>query len=272
MLNISMKHRREKWPRRSDIPLLVFVGVTILAIAATIIWGGPLFELLTDGDRLKDIMDKAGAFGPLAFIAVQALQTIIITVPGQVIGIAGGALFGWMGLVWSMIGSIIGAYVAFKLIRKFGRPLAEKLIPKKTLERADFIVDKRGTTTLFLMFLIPIFPDSVMCYIAGLTKIPIGTLMIIWIAGRIPSALVNNFIGHEISRAAIRPIIVVVTILIAIMTAIYIRREQIKAFISAKDHREYLKENWPYTASDTIISGVVLLIIFIGITYLILTI
>jgi len=249
--------------------LAILVGFTATVFIA---WREPLLAVFTDRDRLSAAIRETGPYGPVVFIGVQVIQTAIAPIPGQITGIVGGAVFGWWGFVWSMIGSVIGAYLVLRLIRRFGRPLAEKIVSPKLLGRFDFAIQRQGVWTLFLMFLLPIFPDSILCYIAGLTEIPIRTLMVIWIAGRAPSALVNNLLGEGMSRAAIRPIIVVTIICVVLGIAVFAFRRQLHDFVAADNHVEHLQEKWPYKLRSTIAVGLLSLAVLAGISYVVLTV
>ena len=268
---LAMDSKRLERTRRAIVPLLVLVSIVTAITIVAAIWHGSFMSMFTNRGQLYDIVQDANILGPLVFIVVQVIQTVIAPVPGQVIGIAGGALFGWMGLVWSLIGSIIGAYIVFKVVRKFGRPFAERVVPARYLKRFDVVIERRGVSTLFLMFLVPIFPDSIMCYIAGLTKVPIRTLMVIWVAGRIPTALANNLIGEGLSREAIRPVIAVSLILTALAVFFYVNRKHVLAFVLSNNHIGYLKANWPYKSPRAIIIGLLLAAVFAGIIYLVLS-
>ena len=263
-----MDKRRKGWLRRVGLPLLVLAGVIGLVAAAVVIWWEPVFAQFMDREQLRETIQGTGVFGPLVFILAQIAQTIIAPIPGQVLGIAGGALFGWMGLIWGLIGSIVGALIVFLLMRKYGRPLAEKLISKKNLKKFDFLIERRGVAAIFIVFLLPIFPDSVMCYIAGLTKVPIKTLLVLWIAGRVPTAVINNMIGEGMSKAMIRPIIVMILICVVMGVVLYAKRAQISALMASESYVEYLKKNWPYKLLHTIVVGVLCLLVCVAAVYL----
>jgi len=258
--------------RRVGLPVAVLVGLIGLTVAVIVIWREPLLAVFTDRDRMSAAIRETGAFGPLVFVAIQVVQTAVAPIPGQITGIVGGAVFGWLGLVWSMVGSIVGAFLVLKLVRRFGRPLAEKIVSPTLLEKFDFVIGRQGAMTLFLMFLLPIFPDSILCYLAGLTTLPIRTLMVIWIVGRLPSSLVNNLIGEGLGRAAIRPIVLVVLLCVILLVVVLWKRRQIHDFVAAENHRQYLRKNWPHKMSSTILGSLVTLVVVAGIAYLVLTV
>jgi uncharacterized membrane protein YdjX (TVP38/TMEM64 family) len=256
-----MKKLQKKWIKQIGLPLAAVLAFVLLIVIAMTIWREPIMALFNSREQFREMIDHAGGFGPFIYIIVQILQIIVAPIPGQVVGIIGGVLFGWLGIVYNLIGSAIGFYVVFKLARRFGRPLAEKFFPKKVLKKFDFIVERQGVMTLFLIFLLPFFPDDAVCYLAGLTAIPIRQLMLIAMVGRLPAVFLNNFIGLGMSREMIRPMVAVVMLIVVISAVCYYKRKQLHAFVSAENHLEYLKKHWPYKLSQTIFWGLLILLI-----------
>lgn len=184
---------------RTIIKAVIF-GILIIILLGYLAWDvladGPLMRLLSSRDELVQIMNNFGPLAPLIFIILQILQTVVAPIPGQVVGGVGGFLFGHWGILWTTIGSVIGFWLVFLIARRFGRPLLEKIFKKPIVEKFDFIINARGASViLFMIFLLPGFPDDVICYIAGLTKLSIKKLMLIAILGRFPTIVVTNFIG-----------------------------------------------------------------------------
>lgn len=184
---------RKRLSRRQIIATIaVVVGLVGLSIA---LWG-PLSDLARNPDQLKRTIQDSGAWGPLIFMGVQFLQVLVAPIPGQVAGAIAGALFGaFWGTVYSMVGALIGYTVIFVLARKFGRPLVERFVSPKYLEKFDYLTKESGVFVFFLIFLLPAFPDDVICYIAGLSQIRIRTLILISIAGRLPGFIGLSLIG-----------------------------------------------------------------------------
>lgn len=254
------------------MPIVVVCAIILLTVLAMTIWREPIMTLFTNRDQFRDAIDRAGIFGPFMYIIVQIAQIIIAPIPGQVVGIIGGMLFGWLGIVYNLIGSAIGFFIVFKISRRFGRPLAEKLFSKKLLKKFDFITKRQGAMALFLIFLFPFFPDDAICYIAGLTVIPIRQMLAFSLIGRFPAIVLNNLIGAGLSREMIRPTIAIVIMSVVLLVICYYRRRQLHAFVSADNHIAYLKKHWPYKLSQTIFFGLLLLGIFATIFFLIMTV
>lgn len=205
--------------------------VVIIAICAYIIWdivaGGPLTELFRNREELIDFVQKLGPLGPIAYMGLQILQTVIAPIPGNVVGAIGGLLFGWWGVLWTSIGATIGAAFVFWISRRFGRTLVEKIVKKEHLDKFDFIVSKRASSILFLIFLIPGLPDDIICYIAGLTDVPLKNLIIIFAIGRLPAVVGNNLIGTGIGGGDMGLVISLVTIGAIMVAVVYKYQDKI---------------------------------------------
>lgn len=212
-----------KLSRKTKIQLAIG-AIVIVAIVAYIIWdivtGGPLTQLFSDRERLIRIVEGMGPLGPLVYMLLQALQGVVAPIPSNLVGIIGGFLFGWWGVLWTTIGSTLGAWLVFWLSRRFGRRLVEKLVKKEALEKFDFVIGKRAGVILFLIFIIPGLPDDIVCYIAGLTDIPIRKLLVIFVLGRLPAVVSNNYIGMGISGQGNLGVVIAITVITAIVLGV----------------------------------------------------
>jgi uncharacterized membrane protein YdjX (TVP38/TMEM64 family) len=96
-----------------------------------------------------------------------------------------------------MTGLIIGSTIVMALSRRFGRPLVERFVDSKSVERIDRLVEKRGSLVIFLIFLLPFLPDDAVCFLAGLTPIPLLELVLLAMIGRFPGVFVANLLGSQ---------------------------------------------------------------------------
>ena len=171
----------------------------LLLLVATGIWGWRQgwFGIFTDLEHLRAYILSLGAWGPLAVIAFNMAQAILSPIPGHALNIVSGYLFGpWLGTLYTVIGITGGCAIALGLVRWLGRPFAERLAGKETLARVDNLMQRRGPTFLFWLFLFPFFPDDVICLVAGLTPLPIYQILLLAVVGRTPGLFVANLIGH----------------------------------------------------------------------------
>jgi uncharacterized membrane protein YdjX (TVP38/TMEM64 family) len=89
-----------------------------------------------------------------------------------VITLADLAIFGpFSGLVYSWVGSMLGAYFAFYLARFFGRPVVDRFVSERMLKRFDGFVEKHGLRGLVILRLIPFISFNALNYVCGFTTI-----------------------------------------------------------------------------------------------------
>ena len=209
---------------------ITFFGLLALAVAALLIWHKPLLSLFADTARIQEFVTRFGYWAPLATILLHVAQVLLAPIPGQVIDAANGYLFGaaW-GTLYSLVGVIAGSSLAMALARRFGRPWAEKLIKRETLERLDGYSRQRGPLFLFLVFLLPFLPDDVACFLAGLTPLPLPELVMLAAIGRLPGIFVANLVGANAAALTRIQIAFFTAILAAIALAFWRYQERVEA-------------------------------------------
>jgi len=95
---------------------LISRAVLVAALATAIIWLGLHRELLQPATIERELQ-RFGGWAPIFFILLYAVATVLF-VPGSVLTLAGGALFGpvW-GTLWNLTGATFGATLAFLVAR-----------------------------------------------------------------------------------------------------------------------------------------------------------
>ena len=215
-----------------DKRVVKFIFALLVLLALGILFLAKFGKLFLIGDELKGLILGFGIFAPLIFIVLLALQVLIAPIPGQAAGLVSGFIFGaFAGTVYSMIGLALGSYLAFVIARKFGRPFVEKVVDKNTLKKFDNISSKEGTLTLFLIYLFPALPDDAVCYIAGLTKIRIRTLVIISFLGRLPGFFVLNLVGSGIASENTLGYWIFFGMMMIVSLVMYLNKNKLEKFI-----------------------------------------
>lgn len=181
------------------------VAAGLVLLAALFVAGAVLTErflwILRDPDALRAAVVGFGVFAPLAFVLLQAGQVLAAPVPGHVLSFAAGYLFGpvW-GFVYSMAGATLGTYLALRLARRYGRPVVERFVAADALARFDAYLDEYGLVGVFVTFLLPGFPDDVICLLAGCTELDLRRLLVVTVLGRAPGYLVLVLSGAGVAQ------------------------------------------------------------------------
>jgi uncharacterized membrane protein YdjX (TVP38/TMEM64 family) len=153
----------------------IWIGVLAVIVAGFVVlyyvglnlgW----FKFLESRDTMRAWVRGFGAWAPLAFFLLQFIQVIFSPIPGNLTTIVGGMLFGFVyGFLLSLAAIFLGSVVAFLLGKSFGRPLVERIAGKALVEKYMKSVSSRQRVVLIMMFLLPFFPDDLLCLIAGLS-------------------------------------------------------------------------------------------------------
>jgi uncharacterized membrane protein YdjX (TVP38/TMEM64 family) len=180
---------------------LLAVGLAAaLLLAFYAAWQSGLLGRLSNHEELVESMRQSGIRGPLICIGIQFLQVVFFMVPGEITQIAAGYVFGaWLGLLYSVIGIMLGSAFDFAFARAVGRPVIEKLMGPRTLTRVDEALSTQGgKSALFIVFLIPGMPKDAMSYGAGLTNFKLGEFVAISGLARLPALLFSTMIGDQL--------------------------------------------------------------------------
>lgn len=148
-----------------------------------------------DAAALQAWVEAAGAAGPLLFMALYAVATVLF-LPGAVITLVGGALFGplW-GTLWNLTGATAGAALEFLIARYVGADwVARRAGPR--LQRLTDGVASEGWRFVAFVRLVPLFPFNLLNYALGLTRISFLTYLLATWVFMLPGAFVYTWLGH----------------------------------------------------------------------------
>jgi uncharacterized membrane protein YdjX (TVP38/TMEM64 family) len=167
-----------------------------------------------------------GPWAPAAYTTLQAVQVVLAPVPGQTLGFLGGYLFGAIaGTAYSMVGVVVGSWVVFRAARAYGRNAVESWVTDEVLARFDGFVAERGEAALFVVFLLPTFPDDAICFLAGLSEIRDRRFLVLLVVGRLPSFAAVALAGDQFARAQVLPFVALGTGIVLVTALGYHRRD-----------------------------------------------
>lgn len=223
--------------QQSRVRRIAAIAAFPLLIAAlfvpAIIWHDAIWKLFTSELGLRAWIRRWGAWAPIVFVAIQAIQVIVFVIPGEVPQIAGGYLFGvWYGSLLSVTGILIGSTAAFFLGRALGTPFVEALFPRDQVQRVrTLLVSERARIIFFLLFLIPGIPKDILCYVAGATPLGFPYFIAMSTLGRLPGIVVSSIIGN--AAAANRWVLtaIVSAAAVAIFAAGFFLRARIQGWV-----------------------------------------
>lgn len=148
-----------------------------------------------DPAAIQAWLTSAGALGPLLFMALYAVATVLF-LPGSVLTLAGGALFGplW-GTLYNLTGATLGALLAFLVARYLAADWVQARLAGR-LGRLIRGVEAEGWRFVAFARLVPLFPFNLLNYGLGLTRIPLLQYLIASALCMLPAAFAYTYLGH----------------------------------------------------------------------------
>lgn len=170
-----------------------FASACVLAAA---IFAPYIAGFFSSCSAIRSFISAYGAFAVPAYIVFEILQVVILPVPGIVSIAAGTYLFGMLrGGLYSFIGITIGSFIAFYAGRNFGRK-AVNFLADDGLEKFASVLKGKDKTLLAAMFILPFFPDDLLCFVAGLSSMSLKYFAVVMTSSRLVSSFTAScFIG-----------------------------------------------------------------------------
>ena len=190
---------RDAESKKRNLGKLAGIALALVAVVLVArITGLTEFVSLDGLGRLRGWILGFGALAPVVFIVVYAVATVAF-LPGTPLSLLAGLLFGpVMGAAWT----VIGATLAFLVGRYAARGLVEDWTANnERIKKLDEAVEKQGWRILLLTRLVPAFPFNLQNYAYGLTKIGLGTYVLLTAVCIIPGAAVYTFAGGSLAAA-----------------------------------------------------------------------
>lgn len=155
--------------------LIGLAGVVVL-VALGIASG-----VLTSVASLREFVDGFGVLAPVAFILAGALEAVFPVIPGSGAIISAPIIFGHLqGAFYAYLATVAGSILVFAISRHVGRDMLVARFSERSIERYGKWLDHPKFTRYFAIAIaLPLAPDDLLCYLAGLTTMRWRTYLLI---------------------------------------------------------------------------------------------
>jgi uncharacterized membrane protein YdjX (TVP38/TMEM64 family) len=149
-------------------------------------------------EHIVEYIRSSGLWGVAVSIVIMVLHSFV-PFPAELVAIANGMIYGtFWGAVITWTGAMIGAFLAFFLSRKFGRPFVRRLLNEKSVQGLDAWIYRYGDGTLLISRFIPIIAFNLINYAAGLTCVSWWTFAWTTGVGILPMTILMVALGVQI--------------------------------------------------------------------------
>jgi uncharacterized membrane protein YdjX (TVP38/TMEM64 family) len=223
--------------------ILFILMIGVVAALSVAMW--PLVKSLGTNPeqfilRSSNYIRSFGFWGILIYLLLQILHVIIVVIPGEIIQMVGGYIYGTaLGALYTELGMMLGVMIVFSAVRLLGYGAVEQFIPARTLEKYRYLIThKRSEIILFAMLLIPGFPKDTITYLAGLTPIKPVRFFILSAVARFPGILGSSYMGARLGSGDYLTILVVAAVAAVLFIAGVYFQKDIVTWIQAMKRKK----------------------------------
>lgn len=182
---------------KADLFKLAGLGLFVILVVAVCIAIAPWIVMLTEPHGLERVVEEvrnAGVGGVFILLGLQLVQIVIAFIPGEVVQIAAGMMYGpWAGAAIILAGCILSSALIFFVVHKLGAPFVRAMIPEKWMGKLeDFEKTDKLDIMVFVLFLIPGLPKDVFTYLVPLTDMRMRTFVVLSNVARIPGIVMST--------------------------------------------------------------------------------
>ena len=214
----------------------VVVGMTYYVLKKTGAW-----ESVNSVEKIKTLILSLGFYGRLFFVLLQFLQVTFLPIPSTITTLAGLLVYGPLQTsLLSLSGILLGSTFAFFLGRQFGRKIVTFMVGTESCKKwTKFLTEAKYS--FFIMMILPIFPDDILCLVAGLTDMSWAFFVITNLISRPLAVFSTCFLGSgDIIPYEGWGLVVWAILLIGVAVVLYLSfkyRKQIEIFLKKKFSR-----------------------------------
>jgi uncharacterized membrane protein YdjX (TVP38/TMEM64 family) len=180
--------------RTSALKLAAVLGGLIAAVLLGRTIGGYV-------PQFAEWVASLGPWGPIAFVTGYIIACVAF-IPGLVLTLAAGAIFGWAGVAYVFVGAVLGATAAFLIARYVARSAIErKLARYPRFAAIDRAIAREGRKIVTLLRLSPAFPFNLLNYALGLTRVRLADYLVAMV-GIVPGTLLYVYAGKVLGDVA----------------------------------------------------------------------
>ncbi len=218
--------------KRSDKVVLIRNGTLAVLFIGSLIYlsvaNAPfLKEMFSSSEALRTFVLTYGDWGVAVFMGFQMLHIFIPVIPGEVVQIAGGYIYGTArASAYLLIGTTLGTIAVFYVSRWIGYPLVEILVkPEKLIKMKRIMNSPKAELLILVLMLIPGFPKDTLIYVGGLSPMSPWRFILIALIGRIPCIVGSAYIGANMYTQNYAMVTVMAILVFAVIgVSVYFRK------------------------------------------------
>lgn len=208
--------------------LIAFLA--LMVVIMVLLW--PYIHEVFEPGGLSRVIDDVRNAGPLGFLillAMQFMQIVVAFIPGEVVQMAAGMMYGpWLGAAVILLGCIISSAFVFAVVHRLGAPFVQDMVPTKYLDKfRAFEESGKLSIVVFILFLIPAMPKDTFTYLVPLTNMRMRDFLVLSNVGRIPGIVISTYAANGLVDGNITQSLIIFAVVAVIAIVAIVFRDKI---------------------------------------------
>ena len=110
----------------------------------------------------------------------------------------------------------------------------EKAVSPTILQKYDYFMKHKGSWVVFILFLIPGFPKDALCYIIGLSHMPVRMFLVVSTLGRLLGTAMLSISGDMLRNEQHGPLWILAAVSLLAVVAAYLYRDKLLNLLKHK--------------------------------------
>ena len=204
--------------------------LALMVVIMVLLW--PYIHEVFEPGGLSRVIDDVRNAGPLGFLillAMQFMQIVVAFIPGEVVQMAAGMMYGpWLGAAVILLGCIISSAFVFAVVHRLGAPFVQDMVPTKYLDKfRAFEESGKLSIVVFILFLIPAMPKDTFTYLVPLTNMRMRDFLVLSNVGRIPGIVISTYAANGLVDGNITQSIIIFAVVAVIAIVAIVFRDKI---------------------------------------------
>lgn len=155
-----------------------------------------IFKL--DADKIREWVQGFGVWAPVVMLGVFALRPFTL-IPLSIIALSSGLIFGpYMGTLYNMIGTVIGAGTSFAALRFFTDEAHIKDKEKSTLKDFKNELEEHGFKSVLMLRLVPGLNFDLLTFFCAKMRVVWWKFLFGTLVGTIPGSFMFGYFGSSL--------------------------------------------------------------------------
>lgn len=177
------------------------LAAVLVAALGLFLYRTGFFASIGSLEKMRAYIARFSPYSYGIYFLVQLASILIAPIPSNVTSLAGAALFGALPAFLITYAAVcLGSVAVFQLVRLLGRPFVERFVSRRDMTKYMDIIHRKQDVFFALAFLFPGFPDDILCFLAGLTTIPLRRFVALVVLFRPWGLLVSCAVGGNALR------------------------------------------------------------------------